>query len=184
MAQNPIPKHLSTEIVHKNPWWSYKHDIFALVDDKKGDYYYGESNGAAMVVPVLSDGRLILVGQYRYLRDKWSIEFPCGGISPDEQPSVAAKRELLEETGGNADELINIGTFDPLNGLFKDWVHLFLATEVLIDAKPKNTETETTEVIYRRPDEFEDMIRRGEIWDGETLAAWAIARERVVIKKV
>lgn len=182
MSDNP--KQITTEIVQQNPWWSYKHDTFTLPTGAVGDYYYGESPGAAMVVPVLTDGRLVLVGQYRYLRDKWSIEFPCGGIVAGEQPSVAAKRELLEETGGEADELINIGTFDPLNGLFKDWVHLFLATEVEMRQAIQNTDNETTEIILRRPDEFEDMIRRGEIWDGETLAAWAIARERVVLKKV
>lgn len=172
-------KLISSEIIHEQSWAKYINDTFSYPSGKEGNYYYLETlgGGCSMVVPVLDDGRLILTIQYRYLRDRMSVEFPCGGLKEKESPSDAAKRELLEETGWRADDLMKIGSFDGLNGLAKDTAHVFLAKELTQVSTPQNSEEETTEVIYRRVDEFEDMIKRGEIWDGQTLATWAMSRD-------
>jgi len=167
---------ISSEVVHKNPWWMYKRDSFKQ-DGKLREYYYLQTFGSAMVVPVLDDGRLLLVRQYRYLEDKFSIEFPCGGIAENETPFDAATREMMEETGFQSTDLIKIGTFAPCNGMLKEMTHVFLANELTEVAKPQSDEFEVTEVLFRRVDEFENMIKQGEIWDGQVLAAWAIARD-------
>ncbi|KKQ40041.1 MAG: hypothetical protein US58_C0024G0012 [Candidatus Magasanikbacteria bacterium GW2011_GWA2_37_8] len=177
-----MPKHLkkiSEETIHSNPWWVYKHDTYEIDENKTGDYYYGENNGSVLVVPILDDGRLILVVQHRYLRDKPSIEFVCGGIDVNEEPLKAAAREMREEIGYTSSEFMKIGHFDSLNGLFKDTSHIFIANELTQAGAPEPDETENLEIIYRRVDEFENMIRSGEIWDGQTLAVWALAREYV-----
>lgn len=170
----------STEIIHSNPWWQYKHDKYLLPNGQEGDYYYGETpgSGCAMIIPVFDDGRLLLTTQYRYLRDRKSVEFPCGGLlSTEESPAEAAARELLEETGYGSSDFIKIGIFDALNGLFKDTTHVFVARELIQLNLPSLDETEDIEVICRRLDEFDEMVKRGEIWDGQTLAAWALARD-------
>lgn len=176
-------KHLekiSTEVVQTNPWWIYKKDIIKRPNGELGEYHYGETRGAAMVVPLLQDGRMVLIRQFRYLTNKYGIEFPCGGISEGEQPIAAAERELLEETGCKAENLISLAAFDSLNGCFKDVMHVFFAPYVAQVEEPKGDGTEDIEVLFRRMDEFEDMIRRGEVSDGQTLAAWALAREHVL----
>ncbi|TSC84781.1 MAG: ADP-ribose pyrophosphatase [Parcubacteria group bacterium Gr01-1014_13] len=170
-------KKISSEVVHKNPWWDYKRDQFVLPDGGINDYYYSETHGNVIVIPVLDDGRLVLVRQYRYLHEKNSIEFPGGGIHADESPVDAANREFLEETGYKTENLIKIGTFEPCIGMLKDISHIFIANELTEMQQPKSEGMEHTEVILRRVDEFENMIKQGEIWDGQVLAAWAMARD-------
>lgn len=168
---------LSTEIVHKNQYWEYARDQFLLPNGKKGDYYYAQTNGNVIVIPVLDDGRLVLVRQYRYLNGKYGVEFPGGGINKDESVLDAANREFLEEAGYKTDNLIKIGTFEPCVGLVKDTSHIFIANELTVVQEPKSAGMEHTEVILRRVDEFENMIKQGEIWNGQVLAAWALVRD-------
>jgi len=168
---------LSSDTIDQNPWWKYKHDTYELIGGTAGDYFYAETPGNAIVVPVLDDGRLVLVIQHRYLQGKKSIEFPSGGIAGDESPQTTAERELTEETGYRSHNLIKVGVFEGLNGLVKDASHLFVANELEKIGEVQNNPTESIEVIIRRPDELEAMIKRGEIWCGRTLAAWALARD-------
>ncbi len=176
-------KKISEEVVHQNPWWTYKHDKYQKPNGEEGDYYYGETNGNAMVVPVTEDEKLVLVLQQRYINDKQSIEFPCGGIVDGKTPLETAKNELLEETGYIADEYIKIGEFEGLNGVFKDTCHVFLAY-VVEQGEQKLDDTEDIEVLHRRPDEFDEMIRKNEIWDGQTLASWAMVHHHFLHKEL
>lgn len=166
-------------MVSQNPWWQYWHDKFLLPNGEEADYFYAETNGSSMIIPLLDDGRLILVSQYRYLREKQSVEFPCGSLASGELPAQAAERELLEETGWKSTNFIKVGAYEALNGLVKDASHVFVADELEQVAEPVQDAREEIEVIYRRVDEFEEMIKRGEIWDGQTLAAWTMSREMV-----
>ena len=175
-----MPKHLekiSEEVLHENPWWKYKHDIYKKPNGDSGDYFYGETNGNAMIIPILPDGQLVMVVQSRYLRGKESIEFPCGGIMDGDTILETAKKELAEETGCLADEFIKVGEFEGLNGVFKDVCHVFLAY-VTEQKEQKLDDSEDMEVIYRRSDEIDEMVQKNEIWDGQTMAAWAMVHHR------
>jgi ADP-ribose pyrophosphatase len=173
-----MPKHLKqtfTETLHENPWSRYKHDIYEKPNGSEGNYYYLESSGYVGVVPILPDGRLVLTVQFRYLDQKLSIEFPGGGIKPHMDIESAAKLELQEETGYIAEKLIKLGEFEPSTGLLKDRSHIFLA--YVSEAGMQHLDdTEEIEVITRRPDEFQRMVQHGEIWCGQTLAAWALVQ--------
>ncbi|MFA5062083.1 MAG: NUDIX hydrolase [Patescibacteria group bacterium] len=175
-----VPEKISEEVIHSNPWWDYKHDRYKLANGQEFDYFYGETPGSTIIIPVLDDGGLLLIVQHRYLRDLKSIEFPGGGLKKDETPIDGAKRELAEETGKQSSDFIKIGSFDGLNGMYKDTTHIFIAKELEEANHAKPDDTENIEIIIRRPDEFEDMIKRGEIWDGQTLAAWAIVRNNLL----
>jgi ADP-ribose pyrophosphatase len=173
-----MPKHLPqkfTEELHQNPWWTYKHDIYEKPNGEDGDYYYGETPGYTMTVPMLPDGRLLLTIQYRYLNQKQSIEFPGGGIKPGVEVETSTRLELKEETGYIADSLIKLGTFEPSSGLLKDQTHVFLAY-VSEAGDQELDDTEEIELITRRPDEFQRMVQNGEIWCGQTLGAWALVQ--------
>ncbi len=179
MNRDQFYKKQSKEIIHENPWWKYVCEKYKTPNGELCDYFYGETNGNVMVVPVLPDGRLVLVSQYRYLRDKMSVELPGGGIKPGESTRAAALRELQEETGYHTDELTMIGNFEPDIGLVKDETHVFLALNVELVGPANPDNTEILETILRRPDEFDEMIRRGEVWDGQILAVWALARDYI-----
>lgn len=171
-------KKISEEVVHQNAsYGTYKHDVFELPTGEERDYYYIETPGVAIVVPRMPDGKLAMVLQYRYLEDKQSIGFPGGGVKGDILES--AKRELYEETGCLAENWVKIGMFEPSSGLVKDKVHLYLC-DVVEQHDPEPEETEQIEVLYRRPEEIEEMIIRNDIWDGQTMAAWAMVRHHVI----
>ncbi len=161
--------------MHQNPWWSYKHDTYEKPNGETGDYWYGDKSASTLIVPVLPDGKLALTIQQRYLTDKQSVEFPSGGAAPDMAILDSAKRELHEETGLSADEWVNIGEFESLPGYFKSKTVVFIA-KVNGQGLQELDDTEDIEVIYRRIDEFQDMIERNEIWDSQTLAAWSMVR--------
>ena len=170
-------KKISEEVLGENPWSEYKHDKFEMGGEKTGDYYYLSATGCSMVIPVLPDGRIVMIVQYRYLCDKLGTEFPCGGREKDDSFSDTAKKELKEETGYSAEDFIKVGTYYSNSSLLDDETHVFIA-EVQEQEEQKLDETEQIEVIYRRPDEIDTMVKRGEIWDGQTLASWAMVRYR------
>lgn len=167
-------KKLSEETISQNPFWKYKHGQFERPKTGIKDCYYGETDGSVLLVPVLADGRLVLVSRYRCLEEKMSVEFFCGRVEDGQTVLDAAKDELREKIGYTADELVSVGEFQPANGLLKDKTKVFLA-EVENEIAPQLISADESEILYRRPDEVDEMVRKNEIWDGKTLAAWALA---------
>lgn len=175
-------KKISEETLGENSRWSYKHDVYEFPNGQKGDYYYGENYGGAIVIPILDDGRIVMVRQYRYLQEKSGLEFPGGTMEKNETAQSTIEREMQEETGYQSTDYLKIGSFVSLKGNFKGTTHLFIADELTKVGVPTLDITEDIEVVYRRLDELETMIKHNEIWDGETLASWALAREEVAKK--
>lgn len=171
---------IASEIIHENPWWTYKHDTYTLPNGEVGNYYYGEQIGSVLIIPIMEDGKIMLIRQFRYLHDRITIEFPMGSKDKDESAEEAANREFLEETGMRAKEMINVSTFEPMSGRFRDYFYVFIARDVFGDGVPHFSTGEEVETMYRRPDEIESMIQRGEITDGPTLSSWALARHRLL----
>ncbi len=160
----------------KNPWWIYRHDEVMLPSGKKGEYHYVHVNGSSMVIPVLEDGKLVLVKQYRYLLDKESIEFPCGSVKDGNPYEKTARLELAEEAGYQAEELTCVGEFNPYNGITDEVCRIFIARNLrTVNVRPDDTEE--FEKIFVEPKELENKIHTGEIWDVMTLAAWAVVKQ-------
>jgi ADP-ribose pyrophosphatase len=166
---------LSSQILHQNPWWTYRLDTFAIPGGVCGEYHYIERRGSAMVVPVLDDGRLILVNQYRYLFDRESLEFPSGGGEPGQSQADTARAELQEEAGFLAAELQEAGEFAPYNGLADEICKVFIARG-LEKTSAQADDTEEFELVICSPQELDQLIAERTIWDGMTMAAWLLAR--------
>jgi 8-oxo-dGTP pyrophosphatase MutT (NUDIX family) len=170
-------KSLSSKVVQKNPWWTYKLDAYQIPEGVAGEYLYVHTEGSSMVVPIRQDGKLILVNQYRYLCDRESIEFPCGGIKPGKSADQMAAIELQEETGYRADRMEKIGEFNPFNGVTNEYCSLYIANGLHASRATPDV-TEEFEILSCLPAEIDTMIGEGRIWDGMTLAAWAIVRQK------
>lgn len=171
---------LSSEVLHKNPWTSFHKDRFRMPNGFEGDYYYMKTPaGSVVIVPVLADGRLVLHREYRYLFDRVSLEFPCGGIKVEQTPDVAAHAELEEETGYKAQVMEYIHKIAPSNGMFKEYSDIYLATG-LTDGDAKPDKTEEFEVVLMTPEEVDQAIEEKEIWDGFTIIAWQLTRQKVL----
>lgn len=175
-------KSLTTKVVLKNPWWTYKMDTFQIPNGVSGEYHYVSTVGSSMVIPILDDGRIVLVNQYRYLCDRESLEFPCGGVKPGKTHEEMAKLELEEETGYRSDDFEFIGEFNPFNGVTNEFCSVYLARSLqLSSARPDVTEE--FEIILKDPHEIDVLIRTKKIWDGMTLAAWAITKHILPLEK-
>ncbi|MFI5252359.1 MAG: NUDIX domain-containing protein [Bacteroidota bacterium] len=162
----------------KNPWWEYRKDIVLLPSGKEGEYHYVHVAGSAMIIPIMPDGRIILVNQYRYLLDRESLEFPCGSINEGSSYDETALHELAEETGYSSAKMTYIGEHNPYNGVTDEISKIYVAEKPSpVHANPD--ETEEFEYVYVTVDELETKIDKGIIWDGMTLAAWSLARLKV-----
>jgi len=78
----------------RNPYWTYKRDTFELPSGRPGEYHYVHTNGSSMVVPIVGDGSMLLVNQYRYLVGRESMEFPCGSVKEGSTHEETARHEL------------------------------------------------------------------------------------------
>jgi ADP-ribose pyrophosphatase len=165
----------------QNPWWTYRRDRFELCPGKEGEYHYVHTLGSAMVVPVVDDGTLLLVNQFRYLMDRESLEFPCGGIKAGATAEETATAELGEETGYMASELELVGRFNPFNGVTDELCHVFLGRGLRAASGAKPDETEEFEVLMLTAEQLDARIRSGDIWDGMTMAAWQIVRSSALL---
>ena len=126
--------------------------------------------GSVAILPVLADGRVVLVRQYRYAVDDELLEIPAGHIDPGESPDQAASRELIEETGYTAGTLQKIGEFFPTPGFTDERMHLYLATGLLPGA-PVPEDDESIECVTLPFDEMLNLARKGEVADAKTLVA-------------
>lgn len=128
--QNPWQR-LSSRIVYSNPWISVREDLVIRPDGKEGIYGVVELPSSVGVVALDPQGNVLLVGQWRYVHNRYSWEIPTGGSSTSD-PSLehAAARELEEEAGVRALKWNSLGSIDNSNGATTDVAHLFLAQDL------------------------------------------------------
>jgi ADP-ribose pyrophosphatase len=133
--------------------------------------------GAVVILPVLDDGRLCFVRNYRVAVDQTLIELPAGTLEPGEDPVETAVRELAEETGYRARRIEHLLTFCMSPGILDERMHLFLAEQL----RPGPMALEPGEDIQPMLctwQESLDMVERGEIRDAKTLVGLLYYRSR------
>jgi len=126
--------------------------------------------GAVAVLPVLDDGRFVLVKQHRVAVDVPLIEIPAGTLEPGEEPQVTAYRELIEETGYTAGILTPTLKFYTSPGMLKEAMHLFVA-EKLVPGPTNLEDGEQIDTLLVEPEQALNMIASGEIMDAKTIVA-------------
>lgn len=152
---------------------------FEMPNGKKGTYYFVQTNGSSMIVPVTADKKIILVRQYRYLIDEESIEFPAGGLKDSQNYEEAAKAELREETGYAAEKIQYIGEFVPMNGVTNEKCKVFLASGLEKGERELEETEEGMEILEATAAELETMIKNNIIKDGQTLASWQLVKQHL-----
>ncbi len=98
-------KRVGRELKYKGSILDIYADCIKLPNGKVEQWDHIDHKSAAAVVPVLPDGRIILVRQFRNSLDRYTLEIPAGGVEPNESTRAAAKRELEEETGYKSDTI-------------------------------------------------------------------------------
>jgi 8-oxo-dGTP pyrophosphatase MutT (NUDIX family) len=164
-------KTVSSRPVYENPWIAVREDQVIRPDGAPGIYGVVHfKNVAVGVLPVDDEGRLWLVGQYRYTLDIYSWEIPEGSGAAGESLEETARRELQEETGLSAGRLEYLVRAHLSNSVSDEVAHVFRATE--LRAGPSAPEgTERLRVRRVAWAEAWEMLLRGEITDSMSVMA-------------
>ena len=137
--------------------------------------------GGSVVVPLLEDGRVLLVRQFRHPLGEEILELPAGKLGPGEDPREAAGRELEEETGYRASDLAELSSIYTSPGFCDEELHIYLARGLVRSAEgPRREEGElsmTTEAVSLS--EALAMIVRGELRDGKTIVGLLLTVEKL-----
>lgn len=127
--------------------------------------------GAAAIVPVDDQGRVLLVRQYRHAADRsWLLEVPAGKLDPGEEAVIGASRECEEETGFRPGTLVPLGGIWTTPGFTGEWIDLFLATD-LVPGRQDLQEDESLSVERLPLAEALRLGLDGGIDDGKSIAA-------------
>lgn len=127
--------------------------------------------GGAVVVPLLDDGRVLLIRQLRYPLGVHIFELPAGKLDPGEDPRACASRELREETGYVASRIEKLTTIYTTPGFCDEKLHIFLATQLAESPDGhQREEGELTMTVHPTPiEEAIAMVERGDINDAKTI---------------
>ena len=163
----------------------YRGKVFELIsenvtleNDTTTDVEFIEHPGATAIIPFLDDTRVVLLKQYRHALKKYIWEIPAGTLDPQEETISCAQRELIEETGYSADNWHKLGEITPLPGYSDERIHIFLAR----DLQPVEQHLDKDEIIDVHEVKFTealDMIKRGEIQDGKSIAGLYLASNSI-----
>lgn len=163
---------LDSRVVHRGKILDLSVDRVRLPNQEVADMEMVHHRGAAAVLPLLADGRALLLTQFRYPTGRWLLEVPAGKLDGDEEPTECARRELVEETGyrldSEAGELHSLGWIWTSPGFTDEKIWLYLAQGL----KEASQALERDEVLEVSPMPLEDVVERagkGEIHDAKTV---------------
>ena len=134
---------------------------------------------SVVIVPLENDGNVVMVRQYRKAAGRELLEFPAGVMEEDASPLEAARRELREETGLDATELIELGNFFAAPGSMTERLYSFLATGLFPNPLAPDEDERIT--LERMPfAEAVRLARAGELNDAKSLASLMLAAPHVI----
>jgi ADP-ribose pyrophosphatase len=131
---------LARNYLYRSPWRQFVVERLRTETGVEFEYSYVEAHDAVFVVPLTTDGRIVLIRQYRVPVRDWVWEIPAGGID-GEPPEAAARRELAEEVGGTCTGLEPISSWYGSPAVVRSRGYCFLATGVTLgESRPEPTE--------------------------------------------
>ncbi len=164
-------KRVKRELAYEGTVLKMYKDYMEFENGNKEVWDYVHHNGAAAVIPVLDDGRILMVKQFRNALDRETLEIPAGKLDDPEEPGiVCAKRELEEETGYSSDNLEWLLNIRTTVALCNEKIELYLARD-LQASRQHLDENEYVDVLAYTVEELKEKIYRGEIEDSKTIAA-------------
>jgi ADP-ribose pyrophosphatase len=138
-------------------------------DGKIFAYETVQHPGAVVILPILDDGRVVLVEQYRPALRETLLELPAGTLERDEDPAVCAMREIQEEIGMASGELVSLGQLVPAPGFCNERQHIFYARK-LFESRALADEDEDIRVVIMSLSEVEGSITSGRLKDAKSIA--------------
>jgi ADP-ribose pyrophosphatase len=154
------------QVLHRGKFLEFRVDTVERADGSRAVRDFAGHPGAVAIVALDADGRMALVRQWRIAADAALLEIPAGGLDPapdgsKEDPELAARRELEEETGMRAGSWRKLGAFYSAPGFTDELMHLYLATDL----------TPASDDGRLGPDEDERLILEWRPWRDAVAAA-------------
>lgn len=164
-------KRLNRELVYKGHIIDMYKDTVKIPNGNIAEWDFIGHKGAAAVLPVLKNGNVLMVRQYRNALDRYTLEIPAGGLeSPDEPMSDCAARELEEETGYKSDNLEMLLSLHTTVAFCNEKIEVFLARN-LVKTSQHLDEDEYIDVEEHSIEELVEAVYLGKIEDSKTVSA-------------
>lgn len=164
-------KRIKRELVAKGHIIDYYHDTMQIPNGNVAVWDFIKHNGAAAMVAVRDDGKLLMVRQYRNALERETLEIPAGGLNgPDEPTDLAAARELEEETGYRCEQPEFLMSIRTTVAFCDEKIDIYVARN-LIPSRQHLDEDEFINVEAYTVDELVDMIYAGKLQDSKTVGA-------------
>lgn len=173
MTERPPRKsgeRLGTREIYRGRTFNVDVDRVRLPNDREMELELVHHRGAAAVVPVLEDGTVLLVRQYRYATGGWLLEIPAGKLDGGESPETCAAREAEEEVGYRPGKLEPLGWIWTTPGFADEKIWLYLATDLQL-AKQGLEDDEVLSIEKMPLAEAVEKAFRGEIQDAKSAVA-------------
>ncbi|MGN0406190.1 MAG: NUDIX hydrolase [Bariatricus sp.] len=146
-------------------------DYMQFSNGNTEEWDYIHHRGAAAVVPVMDDGRIIMVRQYRNALERFTLEIPAGALDDPDEPGLnCSARELEEETGYRSENLEWLITLRTTVAFCNERIEVYVAKN-LVPSKQHLDPNEFVNVELHTVDELKQMIFAGEIEDSKTVAS-------------
>lgn len=170
-----------SKLLLKTPIFSLRHERKRrIAADSSHDFYLLDAGDWVNVVPVTASGEVVFIELYRHGIEETSLEIPGGMIDhEDPSPAVAGARELLEETGYEAERLVPLGVVHPNPAIQGNRCHTFFAENVRRVSEPHPDETEDIRVVLHPVQDVPRLLREGRITHALVVAGlhWYLGRE-------
>jgi ADP-ribose pyrophosphatase len=162
-------KILSSTTIYKGPVFGIRRDEVIEPSGVRAIREVITHPGSVVVLPVLPDGRILLIRQYRHATRQYLWELVAGRMDPGETPKVAAARELKEETGYRAKRMKVFLDVFPTPGFLEERMFILLTEGLTAGAaEPEEDEKIISRAYTRR--QLEEMIRGGKLRDAKSIA--------------
>ena len=169
MVARPIAKILKSKIIYKGPVFGVRRDHVLEPGGVRAVREVITHSGSVVVLPVLPDGRILLIRQYRHATRQYLWELVAGRIDGRESVKHAAARELIEETGYRARRFRVFLDLFPTPGFLEERMYILLAEQLTPGpAQPEEDERITCEAFQAK--ELERMVRKNILRDAKTVA--------------
>jgi 8-oxo-dGTP pyrophosphatase MutT (NUDIX family) len=164
----------STAEVYKGRIFDFVTENLKLPNGRDAEMAFIRHPGSTAVVPLLEDNSVVMEVQYRHPVGEYLLEIPAGTLEPGESPLNCAKRELIEETGFCAQELIKLGKIHMIPAYSDEEIHVFIA-KGLMPAEQNLDPDEIIEVVKYPLEKAVQMIDEGKITDALTILSIQMA---------
>tara|TARA_Y100000768_G_scaffold326488_1_gene263822 strand:+ start:1838 stop:2383 length:546 start_codon:yes stop_codon:yes gene_type:complete len=161
-------KKINSKIVYKGNFLDVRKDNVTLPNGKNSTREWINHPGAVVVVPILPNGEIALIRQFRYAMGSEFIELPAGKLDKGEKPYNCAKRELEEEIGFKAKKLNFIAMIHPAIGFANEHMSVFLASD-LIQTKENRDVDEFLELMPTSLNDALELVWSNKITDVKTI---------------